>query len=323
MPIPDDKISRFISYLRYELNRSALTAEAYERDLRQMEDFLCAKGDQLDIDSITTTDIRAWLASRAAQGDCARTLRRKTQSARAFFQWRLKTRDMTSNPAKEIIPARIPHRLPDFVAEREIEDILGFSPDANDTHGLRSHLVLNLIYSLGIRREDLLAITHADIDHTHNTVRIHGKRNKERLLPVPPALMTEIEQWQQHRDSLWEALPTPKPLICGPKGKLSEMTIGRIVHEALQGTGSRKKSPHVLRHTFATAMINNGADLDVVREMLGHASIATTQIYTHVSFADLRRNYNGAHPRARHTSTIAKSDNSDSNHTAEDDIHIS
>lgn len=294
-------IIEFEKYLRYELNRSRHTVAAYMRDLRSFATWLTAG--RLELfrpEDVTTSDIRSWLAREAK--DCtARTLRRKTQSLRAFFHWMLSRGFATSNPAADIVPAKIPNHLPEFVKESEIEEIIA-SP-ATDFRGQRSRFTLLMLYSTGIREEELRTLSDADIDYSLGEVRIHGKRNKQRNIPLPEELLEEIRRWQRHRDDQYPQLVSlpagERPLIAGPHGFLSPHTIYNIVHSALSGTSATRKSPHTLRHTFATAMLNNGSSLDSVKEFLGHESLATTQIYTHLSFAEMRRAYSSAHPRMK------------------------
>lgn len=286
-------IEKFEKYLRYELNRSPHTVEAYCRDVRQFADWLTG----FDAASVTTADIRAWLAEIAAT-ESALTIRRKTQSLRAFFRFLLKQGKIKSNPAADVILAKAPKHLPEFVKENEIEDIVARGSGA-DFKSERSHIVMLLLYSTGLRREELRTITDADLDFSLREVKVIGKRSKQRTIPLAEELLQEIRHWQEIRDNRYPDLPSPKALIAGPAGKMSRAAIYDIVRDALSASSAMRKSPHVLRHTFATAMLNNGASLDSVKEFLGHASLSTTQIYTHLSFAELKKAYISAHPRSR------------------------
>ena len=291
--------TEFSKYLRYELNRSPHTVEAYCRDIEQFVRWLMPDGDPAAFRpaSVTTADIRAWLTSIAAE-DSALTLRRKTQSLRAFFRFLLKRGAITSNPASDIVLAKAPKHLPEFVKENEIEEIVT-SYNPADFRSFRQHIVLLLLYSTGLRREELRTITDSDIDFSLREVKVLGKRSKERTVPLPEQLLKEIRTWQAVRDSHFPDLPSPKPLIAGRDGALSRTAIYGIVRDALSASSAQRKSPHILRHTFATSMLNNGASLDTVKEFLGHASLSTTQIYTHLSFAELKKAYSSAHPRSR------------------------
>ncbi|MDE7420072.1 MAG: tyrosine-type recombinase/integrase [Muribaculaceae bacterium] len=293
-------ISDFLKYLELELNRSKLTADAYGRDLREFAEFLGKDDDMSDAETVTTTDIRAWIADMARNGLSPRSLRRKTQATRAFFRWIQKQGIISSNPAAEVQLAKIGRKLPEFVRAQEMEQllenpILGGDPALN----IRNKLIINILYSCGIRRDELAKITDADIDFHQKEIRVHGKRDKTRIIPVADQLLNEIKEWQTVRDSLY-SFPSPAPLICSKRGKLTGRAIYDIVHKLLLGTGATHKSPHSLRHTFATSLLNNGAEINSVKELLGHSSLQSTQIYTHLTFSDIRKAYDEAHPRSKH-----------------------
>ena len=290
-------LTEFLQYMELELNRSRLTVDAYGRDLRELAAFLGRGEEMEDAATVSTSDVRAWLADMARKGLSPRSLRRKTQAARAFFRWIQKQGDITSNPAAEVQLAKIGRKLPEFVREQEMEQlldnpILGGDPALN----IRNKLIISILYSCGIRRDELAKITDADVDFHQKEIRVHGKRDKTRIIPVADRLLDEIREWQTVRDGLY-TLPSPAPLICSKRGKLSGRAIYEIVHKLLLPTGATHKSPHSLRHTFATSLLNDGAEINSVKELLGHSSLQSTQIYTHLTFSDIRRAYDAAHPR--------------------------
>ncbi len=294
-------IDDFLKYLELELNRSRLTVDAYGRDLREFAEFLGKDADMQDAESVTTADIRAWLAQMSRNGLSPRSLRRKTQATRAFFRWIQKQGLISKNPASEVQLPKIGRKLPEFVREQEMEDlldtpILGGDPALN----IRNKLIVNILYSCGIRRDELAKITDADVDFHAKEIRVHGKRDKTRIIPVADELLADIREWQTIRDGMY-TFPAPAPLICSKRGKLSGKAIYEIVHKLLITTGATHKSPHSLRHTFATSLLNGGAEINSVKELLGHASLQSTQIYTHLSFADLKKAYENAHPRSKET----------------------
>lgn len=294
-------IGEFLEYLELELNRSKLTANAYGRDLREFAEFLGKDAEMTDAESITTADVRAWLAQMARNGLSPRSLRRKTQAARAFFRWIQKQGIISKNPASEVQLAKIGRKLPEYVRDQEMEElldnpILGGNPALN----IRNKLIVNILYSCGIRRDELSKITDADVDFHAKEIRVHGKRDKTRIIPVADELLAEIREWQTIRDGMY-SFPSPAPLICSKKGKLTGEAIYIIVHKLLLATGATHKSPHSLRHTFATSLLNGGAEINSVKELLGHASLQSTQIYTHLSFSDLKKAYEHAHPRTKGT----------------------
>lgn len=295
----------FTTYLRHELNRSQLTVEAYERDISQFVDWLTGGNPaSFSPSTVTTSDIRAWIASLSREGNTPRTLRRKAQSLRAFFRFLLKKGDISDNPTSNLTLPKIPHTLPDIVRTDELENILAEketlqSLSEDREYDLRSLLVTEILYTLGLRRAELIALNDRDITFDPGEIKVTGKRAKQRVVPAPMKLLQYIKEWQTLRDSLWPALDEPKPLIVVKGKRISPSQVYSIVKASLAGSSSRKKSPHALRHSFATAMLNEGADLNSVKEFLGHSSLSTTQIYTHVSFAEMRKAYDSAHPRAK------------------------
>lgn len=292
-------ITDFLRYLELELNRSRLTAEAYGRDLLEMAEFLGRDYDLSDAADVSTADVRAWIASMSREGLSPRSLRRKTQAARAFFRWIQKQGLISRNPAAEVQLAKIGRKLPEFVREQEMEEILDNPILSGDPAlNIRNRLIIDILYSCGIRRDELTKITDADIDFHQKEIRVHGKRDKTRIIPVADQLLAEIKEWQTVRDSLY-SFPSPAPLICSKRGRLTGRAIYAIVHNILLSTGATHKSPHSLRHTFATSLLNNGAEINSVKELLGHASLQSTQIYTHLTFSDMKKAYDTAHPRAK------------------------
>lgn len=291
-------LSKFLQYLELELNRSRLTVAAYGRDLRELGAYLELDPELPAPQYITTSDLRSWLADMSRRGISGRTLRRKTQAARAFFRFVQKLGMIKVNPASDIQLARTGRKLPEFVREQEMERLLSTPPVGGDPAlKIRNRLAITLIYSSGIRREELGKITDADIDFDSKELRVHGKRDKMRIVPLADELLCQIREWQSVRDTMWE-LPRPAPLICSAHGRLTGRAIYNLIHDQLMTTNATHKGPHTLRHTFATSMLNGGAEINSVRELLGHSSLQSTQIYTHLTFSDIRKAYNSAHPRA-------------------------
>ncbi len=295
----------FLSYLRHELNRAELTAEAYERDITQFAEWLTnGRPEEFNPTDVTTADIRAWLAGMAREGNIARTLRRKAQSLRAFFKFLMRRDLITNNPTTNLNLPKTPHYLPDIVRTDEMEGILQSQEtaiaDSEDREtDLRNLLVTEILYALGLRRAELVSLNDPDISFSSAEIKVTGKRSKQRVVPAPQQLLQYIKQWQDLRDSLWPDLESPKPLLVIKGKRITPMQVYTIVKHTLATSSSRKKSPHALRHSFATAMLNEGADLNSVKEFLGHSSLSTTQIYTHVSFSEMRKAYDNAHPRAK------------------------
>lgn len=292
-------IEEFKKYLRLEVNRSPHTVDAYLRDINQFAAWLGTNFDTMvRPGSVASNDIRDWLGHIASQGAGPATLRRKVQSLRALFRWAMRAGKINGNPAQDVTLAKLPKHLPDIVKVPELEQLLDFDP-GQDYIAARAHLVINMLYSLGLRQAELLALTDADLHTTAKgyEIRVTGKGYKQRILPVPDTLVEEIQKVREMRDQRYPEQATPRHIIAGPHGAVSQHIVYDIVHTALSGTSASRRSPHILRHSFATALLANGANLDAVRELLGHASLSTTQIYTHLSPAELLQAYNHAHPR--------------------------
>lgn len=302
--MPTVTIDRYLDYLKFELNRSPLTVEAYSRDLNQFIDWLtCFNPDRFNPADVTVNDIRAWLSGLSKSAVTPRSLRRKVQSLRAFFRYLLKNKIIEKNPASDVTLPKLPKHLPDVVREDELEKILAESheelaDDPADETAMRNLLVVEILYTLGIRRAELIAISDNDINFSSGEIKITGKRAKQRIVPVPQELLDRIAEWQNLRDSLWKNLSEPRPLITVKGKRITPQQVYNIVKRELSVSSAKKRSPHALRHSFATAMLNGGADINSVKEFLGHASLSTTQIYTHISFNEMKKAYSSAHPRA-------------------------
>lgn len=301
-------LSDFLSYLRFELNRAPLTVEAYKTDINQFAYWISPQEPEAVVfESVMPSDVRAWLASLARQGDIPRTLRRKIISLRSFFKWMLKKGLIAKSPLRDIPLPKIPKPLPDLVKPDEIEiaidnlrsgkNLPKEKSNSEETNLLDS-LVVETLYSLGLRRAELAGINNSDISSDKAEIKVTGKRSKQRVIPLPQALLDKIKVWQNFRDSSQNISPDEDALFTIKGKRISHSQIYRIVNNALQESSARKKSPHALRHSFASGMLNGGAEIDSVREFLGHASLATTQIYTHVSLREIKKAYSLAHPRA-------------------------
>lgn len=288
----------FLDYVEAEMRGSPHTVTAYRTDLRQFAEH-CAPDspDTLAPDAVSTADVRDWIADIADTRRTPATLRRKLQAVRAFYHWAMKTRGYRHNPAADVTLPKKRKPLPNFIKEHEMEDILAQA--AIDFATARSHILVELLYTLGLRRAELLDLTDADINFHSAEIRVTGKRRKTRIVPLPPTLADDIKNWQRLRDERYPLLPHPAPIAAGPHGPLTPDALYKIVKATLAPVSSGRRSPHTLRHSFATSMVGDGADLDAVREMLGHSSLATTQIYTHLSIKEMLAGYRHAHPRAK------------------------
>ncbi|MBD5289562.1 MAG: tyrosine-type recombinase/integrase [Bacteroides sp.] len=298
----EKSVGNFLEYMLLERNRSRLTCEAYGRDLRQLGDYLEQLSSDITPRSITTRDLRGWLADNSSRGNAPRSLRRKAQSIRSYFAWMVLTGRRPDNPAASLKLAKGDKPLPSFVGEEEMERIARQRLSQDPVLEIRNHLIVELLYSCGLRQAELLTIRDRDLNFDRGEMRIHGKGGKTRIIPIAPETIEVITNWKRIRDKIC-CSPLPpagqRPLFPGRFGEpISRSRLYQIVREALIATSAHRRSPHTLRHSFATAMLNGGADIASVKEFLGHSSLSSTQIYTHLNFRELQRDYRAAHPRA-------------------------
>ena len=258
---------------------------------------MTAGGRALDLPSITTSDIRSWLMARSSQGDCPGTLRHKVQAIRALYCYLLRRGEVTSNPAAQVELAKMPRPLPKFVREKTVDAVLDADIDNEDFTQVRDRLVVMLFYETGIRLSELIGLQDVAVDTVKRELKVRGKRDKDRIVPFGDELAQWVERYRTLRATV---RPECTNLLVTAKGKpLYPSLVYHVVHDGLaQAGGTGKLSPHVLRHTFASVMLNNGAQLNNVKELLGHESLAATQVYTHVTLSELQHNYELAHPRA-------------------------
>ena len=285
---------RFLKYLRYELNYSVHTVLSYSKDLSQFVSYLKAEGD-FDPASVTVSDVRSWVHALTKDGMAPRTVRRKIQSLRSYYRYLQKYEGVTSNPVEDIPLAKVPHTLPVFVPEKNMDAVLDAEYDHADFNHVRNHLMMEMLYETGMRRAELISLNDCDVDIDAGELKVLGKRNKHRLIPFGVRLASQISEYRHLRD---EVGPEVDNFFVTEKGKAIYPTlVYRIVTGELSSVTMAKRSPHVLRHSFASAMLNNGAELNSVKELLGHESLAATQVYTHVTYRELKQNYKHAHPR--------------------------
>ena len=259
-----DIIDKYLQYIKLELNLSEHTQVAYGNDLRQWEQFLTGGGEQLDVASVTASDIRAWLLQLSGSGDSARTLRRKVQAVRSFYKWLMRNGTVVVNPAASVELARVPKRLPQLVREDSVDSLLDSKIDDADFEQVRNRLIVMMLYETGMRRGELIGLLDKNVDTAKGELKVHGKRDKDRIIPFGTELADWIEKYRSLRDD--QALEGEHFFVRESGEPLYPMLVYRIVREALTEAGvTSKRSPHVLRHTFATAMLNDGAALNSVK----------------------------------------------------------
>ncbi|PKP03586.1 MAG: integrase [Bacteroidetes bacterium HGW-Bacteroidetes-9] len=288
----------FYLYIQLEKRFSAHTVAAYKSDLTQFGDFISNTYGIISDGEVTFDMIRSWLASLIDSGLASRTVNRKLSSLKAYFRYLLKEELIAVNPVSKATSLSIPSRLPVYASVSEMETMLHLSEKENSFGLKRDLLIIEILYSTGIRLAELIGLKINDLDRSALTIKVTGKRNKQRIIPVSEELIVLIDEYLKSRSEI--ARPGVSEIIVTDQGKKAyPVFIYRKVKHYLSLAGVRGvKSPHVLRHTFATHMLNEGADLNAIKELLGHSSLAATQVYTHNSIEKLKSIYKLAHPRA-------------------------
>ncbi|MBN8702294.1 MAG: tyrosine-type recombinase/integrase [Bacteroidetes bacterium] len=292
-------LTEFIDYLKYEKRYSAHTITSYKNDLSQFFVYLSKQYENLKFDEVSHLHIRSWMVSLIEAKTSTRTVNRKISTLKSYCKYLLKMQLIANNPTRKIVSPKNPKRLPTFVEESKMDMLFSEVPFGDDYVGYRNRLIIELFYTTGIRLSELLNIKENDIDISNQTIKVLGKRNKERIVPISEKLVESITSYMQiFRKTFPEN--TNAQIFCTEKGTpLYAKAVYDLVKKYLSlVTTVDKKSPHVLRHTFATHMLNNGADINAIKEILGHASLAATQIYTHNSIEKLKEIHKKAHPKS-------------------------
>lgn len=287
----------FLKYLRYERNYSSCTLDAYRRDLDQFEAYLRNESVFFDPKGIDADIVRGWLVSLMENGASTTSANRKLSTLKSFFRYLQKIGEVDANPLRLVMGPKNKKPLPVFVRDSEMEELLQEENFEKDLQGSRTRLILEMLYVTGMRRAELIGLRLSDVDFSLMQLKVSGKRNKQRIIPFAEGLKMLIEVYLDFRKEIcsngvdW--------LFVSDKGEQMPVSaVYKVVRERLASvTSLTKRSPHVLRHSFATSMLNNGAELTAVKELLGHESLASTSVYTHTSFEELKKMYK-AHPRA-------------------------
>ena len=287
----------FIDYLRYEKRNSSHTVTAYKKDLDQFVSFCTEMVGEFDIKRVDVKLVRSWIVTLMEQEYTPRSVSRKISTIKAFYRFLMKNEIVENNPATNIPVPKIRKKLPNFVEENNLHHLLDDGYFTDDFKGIRDKLIITLLYGTGIRLAELLNLKDRDFDTKGYLVKVLGKRQKERIIPYPRSINQLLQQYLDIRNR--EIGNSREALLVTDKGKpVYEKLIYRVVNKYLElVTSLEKKSPHVLRHSYATHLLNKGADLNAVKELLGHSNLSATQVYTHTTFEKLHSIYKQAHPR--------------------------
>lgn len=288
----------FRDYLQFEKKYSSHTINAYLNDVTYFESFNKEHFDQDTIEQVNYNQIRSWIVSLVEDGLSNSTVNRKIASLKAFYRFLLKIKQIQINPLLKHKALKMEKKLQIPFSEKELTEALSQNSDSEGFQEIRDKLIVELFYTSGIRRTELIHLKYSNVNLVSNTLKVLGKRNKERILPVLPIVLEQLSLYIKER-SLLETIVDADYFFLTKKGlKLSDSFVYRLINSYFSTVSEKvKKSPHVLRHTFATHLLNNGADLNSVKELLGHSSLASTQIYTHSSLSELKKVYQEAHPR--------------------------
>ena len=291
-------ISTFLNYLKFEKRYSQHTIISYENDLNQFFSYLLHQYPDTTINDVKSMMVRSWLAQLKGEEDLtAKSINRKISALKSFFKYQMKLGLLLQTPMGTIVAPKITKRLPSFIQESQLDTLFHHVEFADNWQGRTEKLVLDLFYATGMRLSELIQLKESQIDSSYRQIKVLGKGNKERIIPVSQQLIEGIQQYIQDKpiklEGIYHVFITEKGKSLNPRS-----VYGFVKKNLGLVTTAQKKSPHTLRHSFATHLMNNGADLNAVKELLGHSSLAATQVYTHNTFEKLKEVFQKAHPKA-------------------------
>ncbi|CAA9196581.1 Tyrosine recombinase XerC [Flavobacterium bizetiae] len=288
----------FRDYLQLEKKYSPHTVNAYLNDILFFEAFNKAQFEQENIEQVNYGQIRSWIVSLVDDGISNVSVNRKMSSLKAFYKFLLKTKQIEVSPMLKHKALKTPKIVQIPFSEKELSDLMQEVANPSGFEEVRDKLIVDLFYTTGMRRAELIHLMKYNVDLSSNVIKVLGKRNKERIIPILPIITEQFNLYLQERAAVEKIIDHEYFFISAKGLKLSESFVYRLINSYFSKVSEKvKKSPHVLRHTFATHLLNNGADLNSVKELLGHSSLASTQVYTHNSLAELKKVYGDAHPR--------------------------
>jgi integrase/recombinase XerC len=293
-------VERFLHYLEFEKRYSAHTIKAYENDLKAFFEFISERFQVSDFQKADHKMLRSWIAKLMEDEVSARSVQRKISALKAFYRYQQREGAMEANPTMKIIAPKMSKRLTPFVPESYMDGLLDDGNFPDTFSGFRDKMMLEMLYATGMRRMELVNLKESDVDLSNQTIKITGKGNKMRLIPIPSGLKRLIDQYLTVKNKEFGSNLCDSFLVTNKGTAINEQFIYRKVHLYLSLNNQlEKRSPHVLRHTFATHLMNKGADIKAVKELLGHSNLTATQIYTHNTIENLKTIYKQAHPRAK------------------------
>lgn len=288
----------FLSYLQYERNYSAGTIAYYKADVLELQDFIQEKVGDFTPSDVDAGLVREWIVSLMDKGIAASTINRKLSSIRTYYKFLLRKGEVPADPLQKITGPKKKKPLPAFLKESEMNKLLDEVDFGEGFKGCRDHMIIEMFYATGMRLSELIGLDDKDVDFASSLIKVTGKRKKQRLIPFDEELRNSMKEYVGMRN---EAVPLRSGafFVRDTGERLSRAIVSSLVKRNLSKVVTiKKRSPHVLRHTFATTMLNNEAELGAIKELLGHESLATTEVYTHTTFEELKKVYNQAHPRA-------------------------
>ena len=290
----------FENYLQLEKKYSIHTVKAYVNDILFFQEFIVINFDEEILENVNYSLIRSWIVALVDSGISNSSVNRKIQSLKAYYKFLLKTNQIVQSPLLKHKALKTPKILQIPFSEKELDTVLNNLEFEDNFDGVRNKLIIDLFYATGIRRAELVNLKLYDVDLHNSTIKVLGKRNKERIIPILNILHNQIIKYISYRTQIVAAEPNEYFFLLKNGVKLNDSFVYRLINYYFSTVSEKvKKSPHILRHTFATHLLNNGASLNSVKELLGHASLASTQVYTHSSMAELKKVYSNAHPRSK------------------------
>ena len=288
----------FIDYLLLEKKYSPHTVTAYTKDIERFLNFVSDVYEQNTLLLVNYSMIRSWIVSLVDSGIANSSINRKISSLKTYYKFLLKTGQITETPLARHRSLKVAKKVQIPFSQTEVEDALELFDHANDFQTLRDKLIVELFYSTGIRRAELIGLRLSDVSRVQKTVKVLGKRNKERIIPLLPSVLSTMDQYKIHREALPNLSATDSLLVTSKGNAIYETLVYRVITRYFSEISLKvKTSPHILRHSFATHLLSQGAELNAVKELLGHASLASTQVYTHNSIDTLKQVYKNTHPR--------------------------